>query len=231
MDPSPTAFGLPLPLAVGLFYLVVLLRGGATYALGRGARTGAGRTRVRARLETPRFRRAERIVERYGAPVVAVSFLTVGFQTLANLAAGALRMPLAAYLPALAVGGFAWALIWGVVGVATYEAVVALAARSPLEAGLFVALLVGALVAIEVLTVRRARRRDERAALAAASDPAPALAAAPDPAPALAAAPDPAPALAAAPDAVAAPAPDPESDRSRAGRRTPAPGPEPRPST
>ncbi|WAB84655.1 VTT domain-containing protein [Microcella daejeonensis] len=215
MDPSPTAFGLPLPLAVGLFYLVVLLRGGATYALGRGARTGAGRTRVRARLETPRFRRAERIVERYGAPVVAVSFLTVGFQTLANLAAGALRMPLPAYLPALAVGGFAWALIWGVVGVATYEAVVALAARSPLEAGLFVALLVGALVVIEVLTVRRARRRDERAALAAAG---------PEPTPAVAS--DAAPAPAAAPDSTA-----PEHDRSRAGRRTPAPGPEPRPST
>lgn len=179
MDLSPAAFGLPLPLAVGLFYLVVLLRGGATYALGRGARSGAGRTRVKARLETPRFRRAERIVERYGAPVVAVSFLTVGFQTLANLAAGALRMPLPAYLPALAVGGFAWALIWGVVGVATYEAVATLAARSPLEAALFVTVLVGALVAIEVITVRRARRRD---ALPALADPAetPAPAEAPD---------------------------------------------------
>lgn len=180
MDLSPAAFGLPLPFAVGLFYLVVLLRGGATYALGRGARSGAGRTRVRARLETPRFRRAERIVERYGAPVVALSFLTVGFQTLANLAAGALRMPLPAYLPALAVGGFAWALIWGVVGVATYEAVATLAARSPLEAALFVTVLVGALVAIEVITVRRARRRDALAALAPAEARDPAEA--PDPA-------------------------------------------------
>lgn len=170
MDLSPAAFGLPLPLAVGLFYIVVLLRGGATYALGRGARSGAGRTRVKARLETPRFRRAERIVERFGAPVVAASFLTVGFQTLANLAAGALRMPLPAYLPALAVGGFAWALIWGVVGVATYEAVATLAARSPLEAALFVTVLVGVLVAIEVLNVRRARRRDELAALATAAE-------------------------------------------------------------
>ena len=158
MGPSSTASGLPLPLAVGLFYLVVLLRGGGTYALGRGARSGAGRSRVKARLETPRFRRVERLVERFGAPIVAVSFLTVGFQTLANLAAGVLRMPLPAYLPALAVGGFAWALIWGV-GVATYEAVAALGARSPLEATVFVVIVV-ILVTIEVFTVRRSRRRE-----------------------------------------------------------------------
>lgn len=161
MESFDTAFGLPLPLAVALFYVVVLLRGGATYAAGRGARGGVGRTRLKARLESPRFRRAERIVERYGAPVVAASFLTVGFQTLANLAAGVLRMPLLAYLPALAVGGLAWALIWGVVGVATYEAVAQLAMRSPVEAAIFVVVLVGVLVVIEVLNIRRQRRRDE----------------------------------------------------------------------
>lgn len=170
MEPTDTAFGLPLPVAVGLFYLVVLLRGGGTYALGRGARGGAGRTRLKARLETPRFRRAERIVERWGAPVVAASFLTVGFQTLANLAAGALRMPLVAYLPALAVGGFAWALIWGVVGVATAEAVAELATRSPIEAGVFVVVLVVVLVIIEVLNIRRQRRRDEVPLVDVASD-------------------------------------------------------------
>jgi len=168
--PFDTAFGLPLPVAVGLFYVVVLLRGGATYALGRGARGGAGRTRLKARLEMPRFRRAERIVERWGAPVVAASFLTVGFQTLANLAAGVLRMPLLAYLPALAVGGLAWALIWGVVGVATYEAIAELAMRSPLEAALFTVLLAGVLVLIEVLNYRRQKRRDEVSLLQAAAE-------------------------------------------------------------
>ena len=187
MDLSSAAFGLPLPLplAVGLFYIVVLLRGGGTYALGRGARSGAGRTRVKARLETPRFRRAERLVERFGAPIVAASFLTVGFQTLANLAAGVARMPLPAYLPALAVGGLAWALIWGVVGAATYEAVAMLAARSPVEATVFVVVLVGVLLTIELLNVRRARRR-EAAALADAADAAPAAPAVPAAAPATA---------------------------------------------
>lgn len=35
--------------------------------------------------------------------MVALSFLTVGFQTLVNLAAGAARMPLRRYLPAMVV--------------------------------------------------------------------------------------------------------------------------------
>ncbi|GGT49847.1 hypothetical protein GCM10010271_62630 [Streptomyces kurssanovii] len=44
--------------------------------------------------------------------MVAVSFLTVGFQTAANFLAGSMRMPLSRYLPALFLGGAAWALIY-----------------------------------------------------------------------------------------------------------------------
>jgi membrane protein DedA with SNARE-associated domain len=187
MEPNDAAFGWPVPLAVGFFYLVVLLRAGGTYALGRGARAGAGRTRVRARLETARFHRAERIVERWGAPVIALSFLTIGFQTLANLAAGALRMPLRAYLPALAIGGLAWALIWGLVGVATVEAVLTIAERSPVEAVAFVMLLVGLLVGIEWLNVRRQHARDAAVTSETSSETSAATStetsAAPDPAP------------------------------------------------
>lgn len=175
MDPSDAPFGLPAALAVAFFYVVVLMRAGATYALGRGARAGAGRSRLRARLESPRFRRAERIVERWGAPVIALSFLTIGFQTLANLAAGVLRMPLRAYLPALAIGGFAWALVWGLVGVATVDAVLTLAERNPVEAVAFVMLLAGLLVGIEWVNWSRQRARDAAfsARTAAETSPAP----------------------------------------------------------
>lgn len=48
--------------------------------------------------------------------MVAVSFLTVGFQTAANFLAGSMRMPLSRYLPALFVGGAAWALIYATAG-------------------------------------------------------------------------------------------------------------------
>ena len=45
-----------------------------------------------------------------GAPIVTISFLTIGFQTLANLAAGATGMKLRHYLPAVTIGGLLWAV-------------------------------------------------------------------------------------------------------------------------
>ena len=91
--------GLPYGLAVAALFVIVLVRGGATYALGRGAQAGASRTRLRKVLESDRFERARGLVDRWGAPVVALSFLTVGFQTVANVAAGVARMPLRRYVP------------------------------------------------------------------------------------------------------------------------------------
>jgi membrane protein DedA with SNARE-associated domain len=107
--------GWPYPVAFGTLFVVVLLRAGATYALGRGAHAGADRTRLVRLTRRPRFRQAERLVERWGAPVVTASFLTVGVQTLVNLAAGLTRMPLRRYLPALAVGSLIWAFIYATV--------------------------------------------------------------------------------------------------------------------
>src|SRR4029453_11982385 len=80
------------------------LRAGATYALGRAAQQGARRTRIAHAMAKPGFARVKDLVARWGAPLVTVSFLTVGLQTLVNLAAGVTRMPLRRYLPALAIG-------------------------------------------------------------------------------------------------------------------------------
>lgn len=107
--------GWPYPLALATLFVVVLLRAGATYALGRGAHAGADRTRLARLVRRPGFRRAERLVARWGAPVVTASFLTIGVQTLVNLAAGLARMPLRRYLPALVVGGAIWAFIYATV--------------------------------------------------------------------------------------------------------------------
>src|SRR5690625_5659230 len=101
---------LPIVGGVAFLYLLILLRAGGTYALGRGARKAANRGKVAAWLESERVERASRIINKWGAPVVAFSFLTVGFQTAANAAAGLTGMSLKRYLPALAVGGFAWAV-------------------------------------------------------------------------------------------------------------------------
>ncbi|MBK9724570.1 MAG: VTT domain-containing protein [Actinomycetales bacterium] len=100
-----------------------MVRGGATYWVGRGLRAGATRTRWASRLDGVAVQRAESVVSRYGAPVVAASFLTVGVQTAINAAAGAMRMPARRYVPGLLVGAVLWALLYTTAGAAVWEAV------------------------------------------------------------------------------------------------------------
>jgi membrane protein DedA with SNARE-associated domain len=110
-----------IALAAGALYVIVLLRAGGTFAIGWLTGAGARRSRFAGRISSAKFRRAERAIQRWGAPVVAVSFLTVGFQTAANFLAGSTRMPLSRYLPALLVGGAAWALIYATAGLGVLE--------------------------------------------------------------------------------------------------------------
>lgn len=148
--------GWPVWAAVAVLYVIVLLRAGGTYALGRGSRAGVRRLLERRGRMAPRLARAERVIERYGSPVVALSFLTVGFQTAVNLAAGVLRMPLVKYLPALAIGGLMWAFLYAVLGLATVNAILQAAERNPVAAIASVLAVIGVLVLVEVAT-RRAR--------------------------------------------------------------------------
>ncbi|MEU6878954.1 VTT domain-containing protein [Streptomyces sp. NPDC046712] len=110
-----------IALTAGALYVIVLLRAGGTFAVGWLAGAGARRSRFAERISSAKFRRAERAIQRWGAPVVAVSFLTVGFQTAANFLAGSMRMPLPRYLPALFLGGAAWALIYATAGLGVLE--------------------------------------------------------------------------------------------------------------
>jgi membrane protein DedA with SNARE-associated domain len=160
--------GLPYPLAVAALFVIVLIRGGATYALGRGAQAGARRTRLRRIVESDRFERASALVDRWGAPIVALSFLTVGFQTFANVAAGVVRMPLRRYLPALAVGGLAWAFLYATLGVLGFAGFSALFAMSPVAA---ILVIVGISCALIGFIVSRLRTRHDRAREEAIDDP------------------------------------------------------------
>lgn len=153
--------GLPFPFTVAVLLIIVLVRGGATYALGRGAQAGARHTRLRTVLESPRFERAQALVDRWGAPIIALSFLTVGFQTLANVAAGVARMPLRRYVPALIVGGVAWALLYATLGVVGFAGFSELWALSPAAAIVAVAGIVLALTGFVVHRLRSRHRRRE----------------------------------------------------------------------
>ncbi|PMC75399.1 DedA family protein [Brachybacterium sp. UMB0905] len=145
---------LPLIPAVAFLYVVIWLRAGATYLLGRGARKAADRGRMAAFLHSPGVERATEMINRWGAPVVALSFLTVGFQTAANAAAGLTGMPARRYAPALAVGGLAWAFIYATVGLVAIRAWFELFIISPWGA---VGVL-GVLVVLVAVLLRHRRR-------------------------------------------------------------------------
>ncbi|WP_405982802.1 DedA family protein [Streptomyces sp. NBC_00158] len=140
----------------GALYAIVLLRAGGTFAVGWLAGAGARRSRFAGRVSSARFQRAERAIQRWGAPVVAVSFLTVGFQTAANFLAGSMRMPLPRYLPALFLGGAAWALIYATAGLGVLELLGRLFARQTALGVSAVAVLVAAVCAVVVYRRRRA---------------------------------------------------------------------------
>lgn len=160
----------PYPLTMAALFVIVLFRAGGTYALGRAVQAGARRTRLSRWLGAPGFAKAQRQLERWGAPLVSASFLTVGLQTLVNLAAGVGRMPLRRYLPALVVGSVLWAFLYATVGFVTFAAWRRLYELSPVGAIVVLVVLVGALAAFVGRQFRHDREEtldDERAGVAA----------------------------------------------------------------
>jgi membrane protein DedA with SNARE-associated domain len=162
LDDSP--FGITFAVLFG----IVFLRAQGTYWIGRAVTAGLLHTRVALWMTNPRMTRAVDALNRWGLPVVTVSFLTVGFQTVLNAAAGLVRMPWLRYTVAMLIGCAAWAAIYATVGIAAFEASLALAARSPWA-------LVGVLAAIfaVVVAVIVARGRSSGRSTDTATHPAP----------------------------------------------------------
>lgn len=155
---DPRTWDAPLPLIIGALFVIVFLRANGTYWLGRLVRRGARHTQARHIMDSPGYLRAVSTIDRWGAPAVTVSFMTIGIQTLINLAAGATGMSLRRYLPAVTVGCVIWALIYGTVGFVGLEALGLLYARWPAPTIIGTALLVGGFAAYIAVRVRAARR-------------------------------------------------------------------------
>ena len=164
---DPTQWDAPYPLIITALFVIVLTRTNATYWAGRLVARGASRTRASRWMGTPGYRRAAARLNDWGAPVVALSFLTIGAQTLINLAAGANRMPLLRYIPATVVGSIAWAFLYGSVGFVGFEALTLLWEHSPVVAIGAGLVALGGLAWFVVWQVRRGRADD---ALEAAID-------------------------------------------------------------
>lgn len=120
---NPTTWQVPFAVVVGALFVIVMLRANATYWLGRAIIAGTGRSRWARVLDSRPYAVGASWINRWGAPAVALSFLTVGVQTMVNLSAGVARMPLRRYLPSVAIGSVAWAFLYGTVGFAGFVAV------------------------------------------------------------------------------------------------------------
>ena len=128
---DPTTWDAPFAVVVLALFVIVMLRANGTYWLGRALAAGARRSRWERLLGSRHYATGARWLNRWGAPAVSLSFLTIGIQTMVNLAAGVARMPLRRYLPAVTVGCMMWAFMYGTVGFIGWLALEALWVRSP----------------------------------------------------------------------------------------------------
>ncbi|WP_423059225.1 DedA family protein [Brevibacterium linens] len=166
---NPLDWSFPIAVTWLIMFGIIICRAGGTFLLGRLARKGIRRfDRIEKIMSGSKYRRAEDTIDRFGAPVVALSFLTVGLQTVVNLAAGTTGMHYRRYVPALAVGGSLWALIYSTVGFLGFKAV---AKAYQAEPGLTVGLALVFVVAIIglVIGLRKDRTPAEEAASASAN--------------------------------------------------------------
>lgn len=149
---NPMTWDAPYLVIVAALFVIVMLRANGTYWLGRGLTRGAEHTRLAKMMESKHYARAKHWLNRWGAPAIALSFLTIGLQTMINLAAGITRMPLRRYLPAVTAGCVLWAFLYGTVGFIGWAAVVRLWAMSP---ALVIAIGVAAIGALAWAVLRR----------------------------------------------------------------------------
>lgn len=135
-------------------------RSQATYWIGRGVAAKVLGARWSHRLEGARTKRAIASIERWGMPIVPLSFLTIGFQTAINGSAGLIRIGWLRYTLWAIPGWVMWSVLWTGIGFATVLGVLALAAHSPwaLAGGV---VLVVAVVTVIVLRLRRRRDSSE----------------------------------------------------------------------
>jgi membrane protein DedA with SNARE-associated domain len=148
--------GKPFAITFTVLFVIVLLRAQATYWIARGVTAGVLHTKWANKVTGPRTTGAITALNRWGLPLVTISFLTIGLQTVVNAAAGLIRMPWIRYTIAMLIGCVAWALIYATVGIAAVEASVALTARSPWA-------LIGALAVVVGVVVTIVVRRRNRA--------------------------------------------------------------------
>ncbi|KII00120.1 hypothetical protein LP52_04185 [Streptomonospora alba] len=165
--------GRPFWIVYAALFAIAFARTQTIYWIGRGVGAGLHRSRLADRIGD-RLTRAERLINRFGPPVVTVSYATVGVQSAIHLAAGAMRMSYWRYLAAMLPGCAGWAAIYSLGGLAVMAVWWELFLRSPYLAAAF-GVLAAAAVAALVLIRRRQGGASSGTGAAAPSDQATSL--------------------------------------------------------
>ncbi len=146
---------LPIEVALAFMWVVGIVRTSIVYALGALAAEGGARLdRIRKAMDSPLYRKARRLINRWGVIAVPLCFLTVGLQTAVIITTGFTKMPLRRWVPAMLVGTFMWACIYTTIGFAILAAL----GLEPWMFPLALALVITVLVIVTQLRERRINR-------------------------------------------------------------------------
>ena len=146
---------LPIEVALAFMWVVGIVRTSIVYALGALAAEGGARLdRIRKAMDSPLYRKARRLINRWGVIAVPLCFLTVGLQTAVIITTGFTKMPLRRWVPAMLVGTFMWACIYTTIGFAILAAL----GLEPLMFPLALAIVITVLVIVTQLRERRINR-------------------------------------------------------------------------
>ncbi|MFW7404138.1 MAG: DedA family protein [Rothia mucilaginosa] len=146
---------LPIEVALAFMWMVGIVRTSIVYALGALAAEGGARLdRIRKAMDSPLYRKARRLINRWGVIAVPLCFLTVGLQTAVIITTGFTKMPLRRWVPAMLVGTFMWACIYTTIGFAILAAL----GLEPWMFPLALAIVITLLVIVTQLRERRINR-------------------------------------------------------------------------
>ena len=114
---------LPIEVALAFMWGVGIVRTSIVYGLGALTAEGGARfDRIRKAMDSPLYRKARRLINRWGVIAVPLCFLTVGLQTAVIITTGFTKMPLRRWVPAMLLGTFIWACVYTTIGFAILAA-------------------------------------------------------------------------------------------------------------
>lgn len=146
---------LPIEVALAFMWVVGIVRTSIVYALGALAAEGGARLdRIRKAMDSPLYRKARRLINRWGVIAVPLCFLTVGLQTAVIITTGFTKMPLRRWVPAMLLGTFIWACVYTTIGFAILAAL----GLEPWMFPLALAIVITVMVIVAQLRERRINR-------------------------------------------------------------------------